>query len=93
VTIFWSADATADLRGLRRYIAQDAPGTAAVVVARLREAVEGLEQFPSRGRPGRQAGTRELVVPRTPYVVVYRVTDEAVQVLRILHGAQDWPTA
>ncbi len=48
-----------------------------------------LRAFPHRGRPGRIAGTREVV--RAPYIVVYRVMPDAVEILRIYHGAQNRP--
>ena len=48
-----------------------------------------LETFSDRGRPGRIDGTRELV--RAPYIIVYRVRSEAVEILRIYHSAQNWP--
>lgn len=57
----------------------------------IHEGVEALTQFPRRGRPGRSPGTRELVFPRLPYVAVYRVREDVIEVVRILHGAQDWP--
>ena len=47
--------------------------------------------FPNRGRTGRIAGTRELVFGPLPYIAVYRVTEDIVEILRIYHGAQDWP--
>jgi len=37
------------------------------------------------------AGTRELVFPGLPYIVVYRIQDQDLEILRIYHGAQDWP--
>ena len=82
-----------DLRGLRRYIAQRDPGSAAVVVARVRATCQTLEQFPLRGRAADTGGTREVVVPRTPYLVVYRISNDVVEIVRIRHGAQDWPPA
>ena len=54
--------------------------------------VSGLRAFPNRGRPGRVEGTRELVFAPLPFIAVYEVHD-TVQVLRILHGAQQWPPA
>jgi plasmid stabilization system protein ParE len=51
----------------------------------------GLEMFPGRGRIGRVEGTRELVFAPLPCIAVYRVTEEAVEILRIYHSAQDWP--
>lgn len=59
--------------------------------AAIREAVERLADFPQRGRPGRLEGTRELVIVGTPYLAVYRTGETSVRILRVLHGAQDWP--
>jgi len=36
-------------------------------------------------------GTRELVFSPLPFVVVYRVKEEIVEIARVLHGAQQWP--
>ena len=55
------------------------------------DAVESLEQFSRRGRPGRRENTRELVVARTPYIVIYHIEDDVIEILRILRGAQRWP--
>ena len=46
--------------------------------------------MPNRGRPGHRSGTRELLLSPLPYIVVYRVKDETVEILHIYHGAQDW---
>ena len=54
-------------------------------------AVRRLADYPYSGRPGRVAGTRELAVSGTPYVIAYRVEAQAVLILRLLHGAQEWP--
>jgi toxin ParE1/3/4 len=45
------------------------------------------------GRPGRVIGTRELIVPGTPYVVAYRVRESTMEVLAVMHSAQQWPTS
>lgn len=50
-----------------------------------------LALLPLMGRPGRLAGTRELTIVRTPYLVIYRVTEDAVHILRVLHTRQQWP--
>jgi plasmid stabilization system protein ParE len=47
-----------------------------------------LKSFPYVGRPGSKAHTRELVLTRLPYIVVYRVTEEYVEVLSIRHAAR-----
>jgi toxin ParE1/3/4 len=54
-------------------------------------ASEGLRVFPERGRPGRIEGTRELLIPRSRFVVPYRIVGCEVQILAILHGGRAWP--
>jgi len=53
--------------------------------------VEALAQFPNQGRTGRKSGTRELVLSGSPYIAMYRLHRDAIEILRILHGAQSWP--
>jgi toxin ParE1/3/4 len=72
-------------------IASDNPTAARRVVSRIRTAVELLAATPEIGRPGRVTGTRELIIVGTPYIVPYRVKNDAVQIITILHGAQKWP--
>ena len=52
-----------------------------------------LADHPEAGRRGRLGGTRELVIPRTAFLPIYRIDREAqtVEILRLLHGAQQWP--
>ena len=57
----------------------------------LYEAPATLLMFPNRGRLGKKEGTRELVMSPLPYIVVYTVREDAIYVVRILHGAQQWP--
>ncbi len=47
--------------------------------------------MPYRGRYGRLDNTRELVIPRLPYVVIYRIPGDRIVILNIVHGAQRWP--
>lgn len=81
-----------DLEGIADYIAMDNPAAALNMVDRVEECTVGLADYPKRGRVGRVAGTRELVVSGTPYLVVYRLGSGTVDVLRVLHGAQQWPS-
>ncbi|WP_136066365.1 type II toxin-antitoxin system RelE/ParE family toxin [Modicisalibacter radicis] len=87
----WLARALRDLEAIADYIAEDNPGAALRMVDRVESCTEGLADSPHRGRAGRVDGTRELVVTGTPYLVIYRVTTSTVDVLRVLHGAQQWP--
>jgi toxin ParE1/3/4 len=90
--IVWSREAIQDLTSLRAYIAEENAAGARRIVLRILHAVEHLlPDNPRMGRPGRVPGTRELVVPRTPYIVPYRVQRATIQILRVFHGARRWP--
>ena len=73
------------------YIANDDSAAARIVVERVLNAVAMLAQQPDMGRPGRVPGTRELVVPRTRYIVPYRVRGDAVEILRVFHTSRRLP--
>jgi plasmid stabilization system protein ParE len=79
------------LEDIRDWIAADNLVAAIRMMTRIRAAVERLATVPGMGHPGRVAGTRELVIPGTPYIVPYRVKGDAVQIITILHSAQRWP--
>ncbi|MGD0521184.1 MAG: type II toxin-antitoxin system RelE/ParE family toxin [Terracidiphilus sp.] len=87
----WSVFARADRKAIFDYIEGDNPRAAITVDERIRTRLEDLAQFPEMGRPGRIEGTRELVVSGTPYIAAYRIVGDTVRVLRVLHGAQQWP--
>jgi plasmid stabilization system protein ParE len=74
------------------YISRDNLMAAVRIVQAITDAVEHLKHYPAIGRPGRMAGTRELVVPDTPYIIPYRVRESEVEILRIFHAARRWPT-
>jgi toxin ParE1/3/4 len=79
------------LDGISQYITERNPDAARRVGARIREIIELLGVHPGIGREGALAGTRELVVPSLPYIVVYRIEsddDRVVTILGIYHGAQ-----
>ncbi|HEV2336695.1 MAG TPA: type II toxin-antitoxin system RelE/ParE family toxin [Stellaceae bacterium] len=79
------------LEDIYERIATENPAAAPRVIEQIRIAVERLREFPAIGRPGRVAGTRELVIPGTPYIVPYRIKGEIVQIITVLHSAQRWP--
>jgi addiction module RelE/StbE family toxin len=92
VRVTWADSASRDLRFAYAWIAQDRP-TAAVQVRRIWEFVAKLSDFPNLGRPGRRKGTRELVVPGGPFIVVYRVSEDLIEILRVFHASRRWPTS
>jgi toxin ParE1/3/4 len=89
--IRWTPAATADLQHISDYLKEHHPRYRQPTMRKLYEAVRALKQWPQRGRIGREEGTRELLFSPMPYVVVYRVTEQGVEVLRIYHTAQDRP--
>lgn len=92
MTPVWSPEAIDDLAELRAFIEQDDPVAAQRIALHILHNVETLlPANPEMGRPGRVPGTRELVIPRTPFIVPYRLQDQTIQVLRVFHGARRWP--
>jgi toxin ParE1/3/4 len=85
----WSEPAADDLGEIRRYIERDNPDAAQRVAMTIYDGCGSLAEMPHRGRKGNRPGTREMVFHGVPYIVVYRVRNDAVVILRILHGAQD----
>ena len=91
MNIVWSPEAI-DLASLRAYIAEDNPAAARRTVRHIIESIEQLiPDNPRIGRAGRVPGTRELVIPRSPYIVPYRLQRTTIQILRVYHGARRWP--
>ena len=91
MTIRWTHAALTDLQNISRQIEQDRNLTTANRVCRtIYDAIQMLRHHPQSGKPGIEEGTRELVIPKSPYLVAYRVLESnVVQVLRIWHGAQN----
>jgi toxin ParE1/3/4 len=90
--IRWTQPAARDLTCIGDYTEEhDGPAAARKVALRMSEAVGSLAQFPHLGRPGRKPGTRELVFPGLPFLAVYRVREDVIEIARVLHGAQQWP--
>jgi toxin ParE1/3/4 len=90
--IVWSVEALDDLESLRAFIGKDSPKAARDMALRIVAFVERLlDPHPEIGRQGRIAGTRELVITQTPYVVPYRIDADVVCVLRVYHAARRWP--
>ena len=91
--LLWSPYAIADRDAIFDHIAADNPAAAIATDVAIAQRVERLVQFPRSGRTGRVTGTRELVIPRTSYLAVYRLAPTDILILRILHGARQWPPA
>lgn len=87
----WTEEAADDLERIADYLLIHAPGRAPELIRAVYDAPSTLLTFPNRGRPGKREGTRELVLTPLPYIVVYKVLGDVIFVVRILHGAQQWP--
>ena len=87
----WLRNALRNLDEEAAHIATDDPVSARLVVQRILEAVATLAHQPALGRPGRVPGTRELVVPKTRYLVPYRVRGDAIETLRVFHTSRRLP--
>ncbi len=88
VEIVWSALARRRLQEIHEYVSRDKPGAAQSLVLRIVAAVENLRNYPHLGRAGTNPSTRELVIGRTPYIVVYRLRADIVRIVTVWHGAQ-----
>jgi toxin ParE1/3/4 len=91
--VAWLPRALAGRDAQLDYIAADNVSAAIEQGDRIQHQVNLLADHPAMGRVGRKRGTRELVISRTPFVIVYRVrrSTQRVEILRVLHGAQQWP--
>ena len=86
----WRPMALADRDDIMAYIAQDNPVAASELDLEFEAKGESARLRPKLYKAGRVKGTREIVV-RPNYVLIYRVIDDVVEVLRVLHAAQQWP--
>ena len=91
MNVIWGRNARRDLNQAISYILKDSAQAAELVARRIRLAANRLQKNSRCGRPGRVAGTRELVVQRTPYILVYRVLPKKVEVISVIHCARRWP--
>ena len=91
--VLYRLEAVRDLNGHLTYISQDNSEAAEQVGAAIRRAIDRLGIFPHSGRKGVVSGTYELVIPRLPYIVVYRIRSPFVEITSIFHTSTDKPRA
>ena len=89
IKLSWKQQARADLLSIIDYISDDNPNAAQA----LNDIIEGktseLPNRPQMYRAGRVPGTREMVV-HPNYIVVYSENPNSIEILRVLHAAQQW---
>jgi toxin ParE1/3/4 len=91
MTLVWSPESIHDLIALRVYIAKNDPAAAKRVALHILYCIEHLlSENPKLGAAGRVPGTRELAIPKTPYVVPYRVRGSTIEIVRVYHTSRRW---
>jgi addiction module RelE/StbE family toxin len=89
VIVAWTTGAIADRDAIFDYIEADNPHAAVAQDQLFSARAQILAQFPLLGRSGRLAGTRELVEGN--FIMVYEIAGDAIRIIRVLHGARQWP--
>jgi toxin ParE1/3/4 len=89
--IRWTPAAAADLQGISDYLKEHHPRYRDPTMRKLYGSILALKKWPGLGRPGREEGTREILFPPSPYVAVYRVREQTIEIMRIYHAAQYRP--
>lgn len=90
--IRWLENARFDLQALQQHIALDNSLAANRMAKHIFNTVNLLSEQPALGRHGRIPHTRELIISNTPYIVLYQVKNNTIEILRIFHAARQWPT-
>lgn len=89
--VVWTENAISHLIEVQRFIELDKPEAALKLAQRILTFVERLAQHPYLGRPGRDPETRELIVPGTPYIILYRIVRQRLEILAVHHAARNRP--
>jgi len=91
--IIWAARALREHRDIVEGLEEVNPSAARRIDKAITSKVTYLRTMPMIGRPGRAEGTRELVVTRTPYIVIYDYAQDKdrAEILRVIHHARRWP--
>jgi len=86
--VIWEDDARNDFDFAIAFLEEQSSSAAQRIGGRILEAVALLERFPEIAQPSRHRGLRQLVVARTPYLVIYRVHDDRVEIRAVIHAMQ-----
>ena len=91
MNLVWTDTAITHLEAAWDYVKAASPAHAGAQLDRILDAAYNLVRFPDLGRRGRIPGTRELIIPDTPFLLAYRVRRSQIEILAVLHGARRWP--
>jgi toxin ParE1/3/4 len=89
--IRWTPPAAADMQSISDYLKEHHPQYRQPTMRKLYEKIRAMKDTPYLGRPGRVEGTREILFPPMPYVAVYRLNGQTIEIWRIYHAAQNRP--
>jgi toxin ParE1/3/4 len=87
----WTTPAREQFVRAFEYIAEENRAAAVRTADQIWESTQLLARHPMAGRDGRVAGTRELVISGTPFIIAYRIEKKEVRILAVLHTAREWP--
>jgi toxin ParE1/3/4 len=87
----WTTPARNQFVSAYEYISEENRAAAARTADQIWESTQLLAGHPMAGRKGRVAGTRELVISGTPFLVAYRIEKNEVRILAVLHASREWP--
>jgi len=90
--VVWTRLALEDLENAYEFISYYSPEAAKEIISRVEGGINNLRQYPNVGKKGRLKGTRELVIPNTPFFLPYRVKETHIEILAFLHGRRKWPS-
>jgi addiction module RelE/StbE family toxin len=90
VKIVWTKQAIADLNQAYAFVSAQSPEFVEDIIERIEKSLASLQSFPEMGRAGRINQTRELVVPKTPFILPYRVRNNRIEILGVMHGTRRW---
>ena len=89
--IRWTPPAAADLQNIADYLKEHHPNYRQPTMRKLYQKIRALRNAPYVGRPGSVEGTRELLFLPLPYIAVYRVMEQTIEIWRVYHTSQDRP--
>jgi addiction module RelE/StbE family toxin len=89
--IVWLDEAAADLEREMDYLMARNPQAALRIARTIRAQVSQLADYPEFGRVGRVAGTRELIIVDTPYIIAYYLKGLEIRMLAVIHAKRKWP--
>ncbi len=85
----WRVRALEDLQGFRVWLSTLERGEPKKTAARIRAAADSLKRLGDIGRPSIEPGVRELSVRNAPYVIVYTIDGDVIEILAVYHTAQE----